>query len=247
MRCMLCVCGCMQPANSENFGLLARRKVEGVEDPWRGERYGPWQGETGQLLFNRRAGGAGGEGGEVETGSNAFPLLVDSQSARGSCTPLVVQASVGACDTKALALLPACCWPSQAAEALLVASVPGLRRRAPCPSRRRMHPDVLEWLLFLNTHDEFTYYYSYGDKDTLQAAFQLAGKAAQFYQARVCGVGVGEVCVWVWWGVRGVGWGGWGGGGGGGGGKPQGDHSAASAQLMRACSRRCAAERAGSA
>ncbi|KAL4424089.1 hypothetical protein ABPG75_001390 [Micractinium tetrahymenae] len=77
----------------------------GVEDPWRGARYGPWQGETGQLLLSRR-----------------------------------------------------------------------------------MHPDVLEWLLFLNTHDEFTYFYSYGDKDTLLAAFQLAGKAGQFYQAsmRAC-------------------------------------------------------------
>lgn len=46
-----------------------------------------------------------------------------------------------------------------------------------------MHPDVLEWLLFLNTRDEFTYYYSYGDKDTLAPALQLAGKAEHFYQA----------------------------------------------------------------
>lgn len=47
---------------------------------------------------------------------------------------------------------------------------------------RRMHRDVLEWLLFLNTHDEFTYYYSYGDKDTVLPAFQLAGKQEHFYQ-----------------------------------------------------------------
>lgn len=79
--------------------VMLYRKVEGLEDPWRGARYGPWQGETGQLLFNRR-----------------------------------------------------------------------------------MHPDVLEWLLFLNTRDEFTYYYSYGDKDTLAPALQLAGKAEHFYQ-----------------------------------------------------------------
>ena len=41
---------------------------------------------------------------------------------------------------------------------------------------------MLEWLLFLNSHDEFTYQYAYGDKDTFRAAFQLAGKEAQYYQ-----------------------------------------------------------------
>lgn len=44
-----------------------------------------------------------------------------------------------------------------------------------------MHPDVLDWLLFLNTHDEFTYHYAYGDKDTFRAAFALAGKAEGYY------------------------------------------------------------------
>ena len=47
---------------------------------------------------------------------------------------------------------------------------------------RIMHQDVLEWLLFLNTHDEFTFYYSYGDKDTFRAAFMLAGKGDQYNQ-----------------------------------------------------------------
>lgn len=42
------------------------------------------------------------------------------------------------------------------------------------------HPDVLEWLLFLNTHDEFTYRYAHGDKDTYRAAFYMAGKEDQY-------------------------------------------------------------------
>lgn len=47
---------------------------------------------------------------------------------------------------------------------------------------RRKHRDVLEWLLFLNTHDEFTYFWGYGDKDTFLASFMLAGKEASYYQ-----------------------------------------------------------------
>ena len=49
---------------------------------------------------------------------------------------------------------------------------------------RRMHPDVLEWALFLNTHDEFTYRYAHGDKDTYRAAFHLAKKGAEYYQVK---------------------------------------------------------------
>lgn len=48
---------------------------------------------------------------------------------------------------------------------------------------RRRHVDVLEWLMFLNTHEEFTYRYAYGDKDTYRAAFQLAGKGQDYFQA----------------------------------------------------------------
>ena len=48
---------------------------------------------------------------------------------------------------------------------------------------RRRHADVLEWLLFLNTHEEFTYRYAYGDKDSYRAAFQLAGKTKDYFQA----------------------------------------------------------------
>jgi hypothetical protein len=47
---------------------------------------------------------------------------------------------------------------------------------------RRRHADVLEWLLFLNAHDEFTYRYAHGDKDTYRAAFGLASKAADYWQ-----------------------------------------------------------------
>ncbi|EFN51903.1 hypothetical protein CHLNCDRAFT_139528 [Chlorella variabilis] len=47
---------------------------------------------------------------------------------------------------------------------------------------RAQHRDVLEWLLFLNTRDEFSYWYGYGDKDTFLAAFMLAGKQEQYYQ-----------------------------------------------------------------
>lgn len=47
---------------------------------------------------------------------------------------------------------------------------------------RQKHSKVLDWLLFLNTHDEFTYRYAHGDKDTYKAAFYLASKMAFFYQ-----------------------------------------------------------------
>jgi hypothetical protein len=36
--------------------------------------------------------------------------------------------------------------------------------------------EVLEWVLFLNTHDSLTYRYSMGDKDTFRVAYTLAGK-----------------------------------------------------------------------
>ncbi|GAB4818335.1 hypothetical protein N2152v2_005381 [Parachlorella kessleri] len=54
---------------------------------------------------------------------------------------------------------------------------------------REQHPDVLEWLLFLNVHDEFTYHYAYGDKDTFRAAFFLAGKLDSFQQDKWTGRG----------------------------------------------------------
>ena len=47
---------------------------------------------------------------------------------------------------------------------------------------RERHRDVLEWLLFLNTHEEFTYRYAYGDKDTYRAAFLLSKKGGEYYQ-----------------------------------------------------------------
>jgi len=47
---------------------------------------------------------------------------------------------------------------------------------------RHKHGKVLDWLLFLNTHDEFTYRYAHGDKDTYKAAFYLASKMDSFYQ-----------------------------------------------------------------
>ena len=43
---------------------------------------------------------------------------------------------------------------------------------------------MLEWLLFLNTHDEVTYRTAHGDKDTFRAAFHLAGRAAMYQQVR---------------------------------------------------------------
>ena len=54
----------------------------------------------------------------------------------------------------------------------------------PCPRRphRHQHADVLEWVLFLNAHDEFVYRVAFGDKDTFRAGFDLAGKRERFYQ-----------------------------------------------------------------
>ena len=47
---------------------------------------------------------------------------------------------------------------------------------------RSRHHTVLEWILFLNTHNEFTYRYAHGDKDTFRVAFNLADKADEYYQ-----------------------------------------------------------------
>ncbi|GAB4823069.1 hypothetical protein N2152v2_010115 [Parachlorella kessleri] len=46
---------------------------------------------------------------------------------------------------------------------------------------------VLEWLLFLNTHDTIVYKLNYADKDTLRLAFALAGNSSSYQQA--CGLG----------------------------------------------------------
>jgi len=47
---------------------------------------------------------------------------------------------------------------------------------------RERHFSVLEWLLFLNTHNEFTYRYAHGDKDTYRVAFELADKKDEYFQ-----------------------------------------------------------------
>ena len=49
---------------------------------------------------------------------------------------------------------------------------------------RARYRDVLEYLLFLNAHDEYTYRLAYGDKDTYEAAFLLAGRRGEFYQVK---------------------------------------------------------------
>lgn len=40
---------------------------------------------------------------------------------------------------------------------------------------------VLEWLMFLNTHDSFVYRYTMGDKDTFRVAFELAGISDEYF------------------------------------------------------------------
>lgn len=49
---------------------------------------------------------------------------------------------------------------------------------------RVRHWQVLEWLLFLNTHDAVVYHREWmlGDKDTFRAAFALAGVVEEFRQ-----------------------------------------------------------------
>lgn len=49
----------------------------------------------------------------------------------------------------------------------------------PRPCRLR-HWEVLEWLLWVNSHGELVYRAGYGDKDTFRLAFTLAGAAAKF-------------------------------------------------------------------
>jgi hypothetical protein len=43
--------------------------------------------------------------------------------------------------------------------------------------------EVLEWVMFLNTHDFFIYRYSMGDKDTFRVAFALAGMAEKYFSS----------------------------------------------------------------
>ena len=43
--------------------------------------------------------------------------------------------------------------------------------------------EVLEWVMFLNTHDFFIYRYSMGDKDTFRVAFALAGIEEQYFSS----------------------------------------------------------------
>ena len=47
---------------------------------------------------------------------------------------------------------------------------------------RSKHWEALEWLLFLTTHPEATYWLTHGEKDTLRPAFHLAGRADSFQQ-----------------------------------------------------------------
>lgn len=49
---------------------------------------------------------------------------------------------------------------------------------------RERHADVLEWVLFLNSHEEVAFAGFWGDKDTYAAAFALAGKQAEFVHAQ---------------------------------------------------------------
>lgn len=45
------------------------------------------------------------------------------------------------------------------------------------------HWDVLEYALFLNTHDEFVYKHVLGDKDTFRVGFALANKTDDYWQS----------------------------------------------------------------
>ena len=47
---------------------------------------------------------------------------------------------------------------------------------------KEKHADVLEWILWLNSRNRFTYKLDYGDKDTYKSAFFLAGKLQLFHQ-----------------------------------------------------------------
>ena len=45
---------------------------------------------------------------------------------------------------------------------------------------RVRHADVLEWVWFLNSHQDPVYGWMCGDKDTYRLAFALAGKTEDF-------------------------------------------------------------------
>jgi len=48
---------------------------------------------------------------------------------------------------------------------------------------RKKYWKVLEWLMFLNTHDFFVYKYALGDKDTFRVAFEFAGYHGAYWQS----------------------------------------------------------------
>jgi hypothetical protein len=50
---------------------------------------------------------------------------------------------------------------------------------------RARHADVLEWMWLLNTHKGLVYRCLVGDKDTYKLAFELAGKAHDYWQVRI--------------------------------------------------------------
>lgn len=49
-------------------------------------------------------------------------------------------------------------------------------------SCRVKHAAVMEWIWFVNSHDQFFYSHLHGDKDTFQLAFHLAGQEDAFQQ-----------------------------------------------------------------
>lgn len=50
---------------------------------------------------------------------------------------------------------------------------------------RLQHVDMLEWLWWLNSHNNITYANMHGDKDTYRLAFALANKAAEYQQVKM--------------------------------------------------------------
>ena len=47
---------------------------------------------------------------------------------------------------------------------------------------RKRHRDVVEYVLLINSHSDIMYKHTYGDKDTFQMAFMMAGKSDSFFQ-----------------------------------------------------------------
>ena len=68
-------------------------------------------------------------------------------------------------------------------------AMPGPLMKVPWLHCRAAQPEVLEWLWYLNSHANYVYPRTGGDKDTYKLAFHLAGRPDDFRQVATKALG----------------------------------------------------------